>query len=190
MSFARAPILRCSFTAGKNGAQACWSDSTGCTRSERVHPVESLQQAWAPFFPAVNEHLSIGARAKLMSAPLQLAPQIEVVIQLAVENDPNAMVLVGHRLRPTLHVHDAEATMAEGDRTASSKVKSRAIGTPVGQRSGETRHKGSGVAARFQTEHTRDSAHLRTALSLRRSRVRLPLPAPLASAPCPGTWAS
>src|SRR5438105_5098851 len=102
------PDVKRLYTHGITGQPKDGCPASFIEEPERVHPIEPLEQAGAPFFPAVNQHLRVRAGAKLMAAALELAPQIEVIVQLAVENYPDAAVLVRHRLRPTLNVDDTE----------------------------------------------------------------------------------
>src|SRR5205085_10710910 len=101
--------------------------------TERVHPIEPLEQPSAPFFPSVNQDLCVRAGAKLMTADLELASEIEVIVQLAVKNDPNAVGLVRHRLRPALQVDDAEAPVAQRHGPSLREVEPGAIRTTVAQ---------------------------------------------------------
>ena len=48
-----------------------------------------------------------------MAAGFELAPDVRVVVDLAVERHPDVAGLIGQRLLSVLEVHDAQAAMAE-----------------------------------------------------------------------------
>jgi len=62
-----------------------------------------------------------------MTAGLQIATDVCVVVNLAVEDDPDRAVLVRERLLPRLQIDDAQAAMREG----GSRVEAQAgfVGT-------------------------------------------------------------
>ena len=58
-----------------------------------------------------------------MSAGLQVAPEVGVVIDLAVEHNPNRPVFVRERLLARLEIDDAEATMREGGLSVQAQAR-------------------------------------------------------------------
>src|SRR5437867_3055343 len=102
--------------------------------SKRVDAVQPLEQRRTTFLPTMHQHFGVGRGPKPVTHGFQLAPQLEMVVQLTVHHDPEALVLVGHRLRSALDVHDAEAAMAEAYRVLAGEVKARAVRTPVRER--------------------------------------------------------
>jgi len=51
-----------------------------------------------PLFISVDQDLSIGVGTEAMTTGQHLCPEFEVVIDLAVEDDPYGVILVRHRL--------------------------------------------------------------------------------------------
>src|SRR5690606_12748179 len=83
-----------------------------CERPLAVQPVQHLL---APLLPAVDEDLRVGARAEPVTERAQLAAQLDIVVDLAVEHHDDRTVLVRQRLRTALDIDDAEAGMREPD---------------------------------------------------------------------------
>ena len=108
----------------------------------------------------MDHGLDVGAGAELMAPGLELAPQIEVVVELAVEHDPDTTVFVRHRLRAALEVHDAEPTVPEGGVPAPQHPDSAPIRPPMSERLGEPLYERADVAALISGDHTGDAAHL------------------------------
>ena len=51
-----------------------------------------------------------------MLTALQLRPEFEIVVDLAIEGDPNRPVFIGHRLAAVRReIDDAQATVTEAD---------------------------------------------------------------------------
>ncbi|MFO0636680.1 MAG: hypothetical protein U0168_27930 [Nannocystaceae bacterium] len=61
-----------------------------------------------------------------MTAALQLRAQLDVVVDLAVEGDPQRTVGAGHGLRAGRQIDDREAAMAEAE--ASAQLDAAAVG--------------------------------------------------------------
>src|SRR5690606_31415786 len=71
--------------------------------------VQALEQPLAPLLPAVHEHLGVRARAEAVAGPLELLTELDVVEDLAVEDDQEGAVLVAEGLRAAGQVDDAQA---------------------------------------------------------------------------------
>jgi hypothetical protein len=61
----------------------------------------------------VNDRLRIAGRPQCVPAPLEIAPQLLVVVDLAVEDDPDGPVFVRDRLGAVIEIDDAEAPHAD-----------------------------------------------------------------------------
>ena len=62
---------------------------------QREHAVEALGEFFAPLLPSVDQHFGIGmVRAEAVSLGLEFATQFAMVIDFAVEDDPDRPVLV------------------------------------------------------------------------------------------------
>ena len=63
----------------------------------------------------MDDDFGVAAGPEDVSALLEVVPQLAVVVDLAVEDDPDRAVFVGHRLMPALEVDDAQPAHAERD---------------------------------------------------------------------------
>ena len=63
----------------------------------------------------VDEHFRVAVRAEAMAAAEESVPQRAVVVDFAVEDDPDRAVFVGQRLMSAGDVEDGEAAMSQGD---------------------------------------------------------------------------
>ena len=83
---------------------------------EREHPVDALRKRFAPLLVPVDEHLGVAVAAEHVSVRNQLGAQMQVVVDLAVEGDPDGPVLVRHRLGAGRgEIDDRQAPVAERD---------------------------------------------------------------------------
>jgi hypothetical protein len=80
---------------------------------DREHAVQVVEQRGTALLPQVDDHLSVGGGREAVSALLQVAPQLGEVVDLAVEDDAYAPVLVPERLAPAGGVDDGQAPHAE-----------------------------------------------------------------------------
>ena len=67
---------------------------------ERPHPVEPLDAASAPLVVGGEDHLGVRAGAEAVTAGLELTPELEVVVDLAVVDESIPILRIGHRLPP------------------------------------------------------------------------------------------
>ena len=65
---------------------------------ERKHAVDALDHSVAPLLVAVHQHLAVGARTEIVAPRLQLCAQLDEVVDLAVEDNLDAAVLVAEGL--------------------------------------------------------------------------------------------
>ena len=78
------------------------------------HTPKPLQQALAPLFVAVQQHLRVAAGGKHMAFFFQLGFQLLKIVDLAVEDHHHAAVFVVHGLCTALQVDDGQAAMTQG----------------------------------------------------------------------------
>src|SRR6185312_5053835 len=96
---------------------------------ESEHAVEPQRQFLAPFLPAMDEDLGIRMmRGKAMAAMHQLLTQLPVIVEFAVEDDPDLAVLVPHRLVAAGEIDDRQPPMPEEDTPHLVDMKAVAIG--------------------------------------------------------------
>src|SRR6185295_2389187 len=98
---------------------------------ERPLSVHARERVLAPRFPGVHDDLGIAARAEAVSEAHQLRAQLHVVEDLAVEHDPQRLVLVGERLLAGGEVDDGEPGMGEAGVPVA--VDAELIGTAMAQ---------------------------------------------------------
>ena len=72
-------------------------------------------QAGAPLLVGVDDDLGVAVRAEGVAGGLELGAQLAVVVDLAVVDEPDGLVLVGDGLVAALAVDDAQAAVAEAD---------------------------------------------------------------------------
>src|SRR5207244_11821264 len=82
---------------------------------ERELAVEPLEQSLAPLLIAVDQYLRVAAGAKHVTAELELVPQLQVIVDLAVVDDADVHVLVRHRLRAAGNVDHAQPHVRQAD---------------------------------------------------------------------------
>src|SRR6185437_8523110 len=125
---------------------------------EREHPLEALDAALALLLVEVEDGLGVGAAAVAVAALLELRAQRRVVVDLAVVDEPDALVLVRHRLRAARQVDDREPPVAEANRAVEPQPL--AVGAAMAQRLAHALHAGAVHAlARVQPDDAGDSTH-------------------------------
>ena len=83
---------------------------------EGVHTTQAIEYGLAPLFVAVQEALGVGAAVELIALGLELGTEFLEVVDLAVEDNDDATVLVGHGLSASLgQVEDRQAAEAQGN---------------------------------------------------------------------------
>ena len=110
--------------AGEN--QAVRPAVPECQRPLAVEPREAPV---SPFFVGVDNDLRVGARPETMSERLQVAAELDVIEDLAVEDDPERAVLVRERLLARDQVDDREPCVPEA--RARVTVGPAPVGTAV-----------------------------------------------------------
>src|SRR5690606_32817563 len=131
----------------------------GVVDREGEHAVQAIDDSRTVLFPAVHDDLGVRRRAETVAAGFEIGPQIAMVVDLTVEDDPDRPVFVGHRLPAAGQVDDGQTPMAERDPLVV--VEAVAVGAPMGD---GLVHAAYGVAHRglqwrVETEGSGDSAH-------------------------------
>jgi len=80
----------------------------------------------------VNDGFGVAVGVEGVAQFFQLLAQLEIVVDLAVEDDPRAAVLVVNRLRSAFEIDDREAAHSEADRAVD--VKAVVVGTAMPDR--------------------------------------------------------
>ena len=87
----------------------------------------------AKFLIQVNNRLSIAVGRKTVATPLQIWTKFRVVVNFTVKHNPDATVLVAHRLVPAGQVYNAQSSEAQRQRTgeeSSSIIRSAMTQNP------------------------------------------------------------
>src|SRR5205085_526446 len=104
---------------------------------ERKHPAQVFWTVCAELIVSVNDGFGVAVGVKGMAQFFQLRPQFEIVVDLAVENDPRAAVLVVNRLRSAFEIDDCEAAHSETD--GAVEVEAIVVGTTMTNRIAHSR---------------------------------------------------
>ena len=80
---------------------------------EAVHAVERVREVIAVLLVGVDDDLGVAASAEAMPGALEPRSELAKVVDLAVADDPDALVLVGDRLMAAGEVDDRQAAHAE-----------------------------------------------------------------------------
>ena len=82
---------------------------------EREHAVQFSHKVVAELLVRMDEPFGIAVRSKAMAALEQALCQLSVVLDVAIESDPDGSILVGEGLRATVNVDDAQTAVSEAD---------------------------------------------------------------------------
>src|SRR6266508_2649874 len=96
---------------------------------EAEHAAKPLDAARAEVFVEMDDGFGVAVRAEDVTVALEVAAQFAVVVDLAVEDDPDGAILVRDGLVAAIQVDDAEAPHADGD--AVPDVHALIVGTAM-----------------------------------------------------------
>ena len=99
----------------------------------------------APLFVGMDDGFGVTARAVPVTAALQIAADIGVVVDLAVEDDPDRPVFVRRRLLAGAQIDDAEAAVGKGG--VCVEVQARLVGPAVDENVAHADRTRLGIAA-------------------------------------------
>ncbi len=129
---------------------------------EREHAVETREGVEPAVVEQPEGDLDVAAGAEAVAAR-ELAPELAVVVDLAVEHDDGTVVLEPDRLRAGLEVDDREA--AETERDVGVLVRPVVVGTAVDHRGRHARDAAAAVGAvALGVEDAADAAHRRSSV--------------------------
>jgi hypothetical protein len=126
---------------------------------QREHPPEQLGYARPDLLVEVRHHLGVAAAAEPVALGQQVGAELGVVVDLAVDDDRDAAVLVGHRLPAGVRqVDDREAPV--GQRDGAAREEAVPIGAAVDHGRGEPLGRARrGRRVRARRQRPRDAAH-------------------------------
>jgi len=109
-------------------------------------------------FEQVEDDLRVGVRVEPVPVSDEFLLQLQVVENLAVEDDPEGLVFIVDRLHPALYADNAEAGLAQHGMVVD--VQSAFIGTPVAQHAQHGPHARGVEASAFRYPYfTGNAAH-------------------------------
>src|SRR6266550_1095378 len=127
---------------------------------ERPHAVQPGEAFRAPMAVGGEQDLSVAGRAEAVAGGAELVAQLDIVVDLAVEDDDKLAILRGHRLMAGgTQVEDGETAKPEAHLVI--EVQARVIRASVRD---ALRHSGEGHRVRLSTgeaEHDDEATHSR-----------------------------
>ena len=117
----------------------------------------------------MNEDLAVAVRTEVVSLLDQLSAQFDVVIDLAVTNDPYGFVFVAKRLLSSLDVDDGEPGVAEQATSLKQLCAALVVRAPMTQQILRLTRPGpqTVVCGRRRIEQSIDSTHVSALYALR-----------------------
>ena len=94
-------------------------------------PRSSLDEARSVLLVEVHEHFGVALGGEPVAASLELGPKLAVVVDLAVLDDPDRLVLVADRLIAAREIDDGQASRSEAD--VAVDVRATAVGAAVNE---------------------------------------------------------
>ncbi len=133
---------------------------------EGKHPAELLDALGTLVLVQMNNDFRVGLRAKYVAPLDQPLPKLVEVVNLAIEHNPDRIVLIREGLASRAQVNDGEPTMSQTD--VSLDVMPVPVRTPVGQKASHPLHQpGVNAGALAIDKFPRNAAHTRLRLFLR-----------------------
>jgi hypothetical protein len=86
------------------------------------HAAQPSREVEAPLLVAVDEHLGVAVRREAMAVALEPVAQLGVVVDLAVLDDVDRLVLVRERLVAGVEVDDRESPRGQSDRAVDERA--------------------------------------------------------------------
>ncbi|HMJ54924.1 MAG TPA: hypothetical protein VK540_22765, partial [Polyangiaceae bacterium] len=82
--------------------------------TQRKHPIKARNDAFAPCPVSLDDDFSVGTGPKGVAARLELAAELMVIVDLAIERDDDLPIVASHGLRPGFRqIQNREAAMTE-----------------------------------------------------------------------------
>src|SRR3972149_807893 len=76
-------------------------------KAERKNPVKAVDTLLTPLFVGVDDHLGVRSGHELVTGPQKFFPNLDVIVDLPIEHNVDAAILVGDRLPASFNVDDA-----------------------------------------------------------------------------------
>src|SRR5262249_27899474 len=82
---------------------------------EGEHPVQAVEARRAPLLVRVDDHLGVRAGAEVVAAVLELVAELDVVVDLAVRDHRERLILGEDGLAAALEIDDRQAAHPRGE---------------------------------------------------------------------------
>ena len=130
---------------------------------EGPHAVEPAQAFRAPLSVGREQDFGVAGGAEAVAGGPQLLPQLDVVVDLAVEDDDKLAILRAHRLMTGgAQVQDGESAKPEPH--LLMEIQARIVGAAVSDAPGHLAQDSCVCLATAETEHNDKTAHSREPL--------------------------
>src|SRR5206468_9908622 len=123
----------------------------------------------APLLVGVDDRFGVGPGPVAMAAALQVAADLAVVVNLAVEDDPDGTVFIRRRLLTGAQIDDAQSAVRQGG--VGVEVETRFVRSAVGENVAHADRTRPGVVVdAISCNESGDAAHQAACPFSRRSR--------------------
>src|ERR1700682_4905502 len=75
------------------------------------HAIQIVKQRVSLLFIEMHQHFGIALSAKAVTLSNQFFANLDVVVYLAIQNDPDRLIFIADRLSPTFKIYDRETAM-------------------------------------------------------------------------------
>jgi hypothetical protein len=89
----------------------------GIPDRQTEHAVETIEHLIAPLLISMDDDLRIGSRSENVPTRFQLTPELQEIVDLAIEDYPNGFFLIRHGLAATRKIDDREPSKPESERS-------------------------------------------------------------------------
>ena len=150
----QAPPVLAQVQRADSGAVARQHEATCLRVPERQRPlaVHPLEAGVAPDAVRLQNDFRVAARAKTAAARAQFLAQLEVVENLAVEDDPGPLAIIRHRLLPARDVDDGQPRVRQAGPLVAVHAELIRTAVPKGVRHPEQRVASRRCRARGQRD--------------------------------------
>src|SRR2546425_4180162 len=88
----------------------------GIPDRQAEHAVETIEHLIAPLLVSMDDDLRIGSGSEYVPTRFQLTPELQEIVDLAIEDYPHGFFLIRHGLVATRKIDDREPAKPESER--------------------------------------------------------------------------
>src|SRR6516162_3908473 len=81
------------------------------------HPIQATENLRSPLLVPMDNHLGVRVCSKCMTTSQQIGANFLEIVNLAIENHPDLLLKVRHRLMTSGQINDRKTPEAESERT-------------------------------------------------------------------------